>query len=182
MLTAKRLLLSISLMSSFHFCNAQIEVAHIKVKDFKATGFGAFLNFSFPVSEANYVTLEGGVQYFKNKYDEDLARVPVLLGYRYTLNQSGTGFYVEPNGGYSFGGSSIAVYNEYGSPLSDGNGNWLYEKVAGPTAGAGIGYLFEPGEKIQFNISLRYQHTFANAPSDVFSFRISHAFTFGRRE
>lgn len=61
--------------------------------------------------------------------------MPVLLGYRYTLNQSGTGFYVEPNAGYSFGGSTIGGYNEYGALLNDGNGDWLYEKVAGPTGG-----------------------------------------------
>lgn len=64
MITAKRFLLLSALISSFHCCNAQIEVAHIKLKDFKATGFGAFLNFSFPVSQANYVTVKGGVQYF----------------------------------------------------------------------------------------------------------------------
>ena len=30
--------------------SAQIEVARISTKDFKATGFGGFLNFSIPVS------------------------------------------------------------------------------------------------------------------------------------
>jgi hypothetical protein len=58
----------------------------------------------------------------------------------------------------------------------------LEEKVAGPTAGIGFGYLFEPSGRVQFNIGLRYQHTFWNAAVNALSFRISHAFTFGRRE
>src|SRR5215211_5631311 len=100
------LILNFILLCSL-FCTAQIEVAHVSVKDFKSTGFGGFLNFSLPLSEANYVTLEGGLQYFKNKYDEELALIPVLLGYRYTINQSGSGLYVEPNAGYCFGESTI---------------------------------------------------------------------------
>ena len=161
---------------------AQLEVARISVKDFKAVGFGSFLNFSLPVSESNFMTIEGGIQYFKNKDEEEVALVPVLLGYRYTLNHSGTGFYVEPNAGYCFGASTVGIYNEFGSPISGSDGNWAYEKVAGPMTGIGIGYLFERSGKIQFNIGLRYERTFANAGANIFAFRISHAFTFGRRE
>ena len=164
------------------FCTAQIEVVHVSVKDFKSTGFGGFLNFSLPVSEANYMTLEGGLQYFKNKYDEELGLIPVLLGYRYTLNQSGSGLYVEPNAGYCFGESTIGKYSESGSLLSGEDGDWAKEKVAGPMAGIGLGYLFEPGGKVQFNIGLRYEHTFGNAAVNVFAFRISHAFSFRKTE
>lgn len=169
------ILLSCSLLS-----NAQIEVARISVKDFKAIGFGSFLNFSVPVSEANYVTIEGGLQVFTDKYDESVVLAPVLLGYRYTLNQIGTGLYVEPNAGYTFGSTDVAMYDKNGSPLSNDAG-WAYEKVAGPTAGVGVGYLFEPGGKVQFNLGLRYQHSFGSAATNVLSFRISHAFSFGRR-
>ncbi|MDQ2862653.1 MAG: hypothetical protein M3R50_03205, partial [Bacteroidota bacterium] len=66
----------------FNFSNAQIEVAHISSKDFNAFGFGGFLNFSIPVSEANYVTIEGGLQYFKDKNTTVVALFPVLAGYR----------------------------------------------------------------------------------------------------
>ena len=179
-LKTRLLILNFLLLCSF-VCTAQIEVARISVKDFKAIGFGSFLNFSLPVSESNFMTIEGGLQYFKNKDDEEVAMAPVLLGYRYTLNQSGTGFYVEPNAGYCFGGSSIGIYNEFGSPIAI-NGKWAYEKVAGPMAGIGVGYLFEPSGRIQFNIGLRYQRTFASAGANIFAFRISHAFNFGRRE
>jgi hypothetical protein len=178
----KKLLVCLFLsIVSYTSINAQIEVVQAKVKDFKAIGFGSFLNFSIPASDANFVTIEGGIQYFKNDDDEELGLFPVLLGFRYTLNQSGSGFYIEPNAGYTFGSSTIGVY-ENDSPLSDGNGNWLEEKVAGPTAGVGIGYLFEPGGRVQVNLGLRYQHTFGNAAVNALSFRISHAFTFGRRE
>jgi len=128
------------------------------------------------------MTFEGGFQYFINDDDEDLALVPVLLGYRYTLNQSGTGLYIEPNAGYCFGASSIGKYDEFDSPISDGNGGYAYEKVAGPMAGIGVGYLLQPSGRIQFNIGLRYERTFGNAGANVFAFRISHAFTFGRRD
>lgn len=175
MFLKKQIFILCFLLTCSIFVNAQIEVAHVSLKNFKATGFGGFLNFSLPVSEANYLTVEGGLQYFKNKKEEDLALAPVLLGYRYTLNQSGTGFYVEPNAGYCFGASGIPKYN-------DETGTGGYEKVAGPMAGVGVGYLLEPGEKLQFNVGLRYERTFAEAGANVFSFRISHAFTFGRRE
>lgn len=134
-----------------------------------------------PVSDANYVTLEGGLQYYVGEYDEDLGLVPVLAGYRYTLNQSGTGSYVEPNAGYTFGSSSIEKYDENGNAVQDGY-NPAYEKVAGPSAGMDVGYLFEPGGRIQFNLALRYEHSFGPCPTNTFGFRIAHAFTFRRRD
>lgn len=167
---------------SFYFCSAQIEVAHISVKEFKETGFGSFLNFALPVSDANYLTLEGGLQYFENSDNESVGIFPVLIGYRYTINHSGTGFYVEPNAGYSFGETTIGVYDEVGSPMTDDNGKYLYEKVNGLTAGIGLGYLFEPSGGIQFNIGLRYERSFGNTATNLFAFRIAHAFTFGRRQ
>ncbi|WP_147203604.1 hypothetical protein [Segetibacter aerophilus] len=162
--------------------NAQIEVAHISVKNFKATGFAGFLNFSVPISKANYITAEGALQYFKDKEDDEVALIPALLGFRYTLNQTGTGLYVEPNIGYTFGETTIGIY-ENNTPVADYSTNgWAHEKVAGPAAGIGFGYLFEPAGRVQFNVGLRYEHTFGNAVTNLFALRISHAFTFGRRE
>ncbi len=179
---SKKSLMLLCMLICAAVSKAQIEVAHITMKNFKSTGFGGFLNFSFHVTDANYLTLEGGLQYFKDNNDQDAALVPVLLGYRYTINHTGTGLYVEPNAGYCFGATSIERYDSLGGEIIDANGNQLYEKIAGPMAGVGIGYLFEPGGKIQFNIALRYEHTFGDFATNVFAFRISHAFTFGRRE
>lgn len=175
MLLKKQFSVLCFLLLSYGFSNAQIEVARATAKDFNAIGFGGFLNFSFPVSEGtNYVTLEGGFQYFKNKYDEDLGLVPVLIGYRYTLNQTGEGLYVEPNAGYTFGGSTIGTY--------DSNGGWEggEQKVVGPTAGMGMGYLFDIGN-IPFNVGLRYEHNFGNYATNILAFRISHTISFRRR-
>lgn len=175
MLLKKQLLILSLLLFSFNLCNAQIEVARASAKDFNAIGFGGVLNFSLPVSEAaNYITIEGGFQYFKNQDDEDLGLIPVLIGYRYTLNQTGEGLYIEPDAGYTFGASTIGTY--------DSNGGWLggEQKVAGPTAGIGTGYLFQLGN-IPFNVGLRYQHNFGNYATNVLALRILHSFRFGKR-
>jgi hypothetical protein len=156
--------------------HAQIEVDYLKLKEFKTIGFGSFLNFSIPVSEANYVTTELGVQYFKDKNYQEVALIPVLAGYRYTLNKSGTGLYVEPNAGYCFGESTVELNDERGS-TGDG-----YANVKGPIGGMNIGYLFEFSGRVQFNLALKYEHTFSQAPTDLFAFRISHAITFRRRD
>ena len=162
------------LLLSF-FCNAQIEVAHVSTKGFSALGFGGFLNFSVPVTEANYLTLEGGFLYFKNKHDEDLALIPVLVGYRYTIDQSGAGLYVEPNAGYTFGAASISTH--------DKNGVYTGEvtEVAGLATGVSLGYLIDIGTT-PFTFSLRYEHNFGKAATNLLSFRIAHSFSFGRRE
>lgn len=168
-------------LSGFLYSQAQIEVDHIALKDFKKTSLGAFLNFSIPVSDADYATAEAGLLYFVNKYTEDLGMIPMLAGYRYTINRSGTGLYVEPNAGYVYGSSTIGVYNELGQQQSDGD-KWAYEKVSGPSAGINVGYLFKYSGHIQFNVALRYEHSFGNASTNLLGFRISHAFTFGRRD
>ena len=175
MLFKKQSIVLYFLLFSFNLSKAQIEVAYANSKNFNAIGFGGFLNFSLPVSNANYVTIEGGFQYFKNKNDEDLGLIPVLIGYRYTIDQSGSGLYVEPNAGYSFGASSIGKYD------SNGVYTGVDENVAGPTAGIGFGYLFEAG-RIPFNVGLRYEHNFGNYGTNIIAFRISHSFGSGRRD
>ncbi len=168
----KHLTLLFCCLCIFNYSRAQIEVAYVVAKDFNAIGYGGSLNFSFPVQEVNYITIDAGVQYFQNSVGEDVAFVPVLVGYRYTLNQTGLGFYVEPNAGYSYGVSSIDNYDEEGYYLGG------QKKVSGPSAGFGFGYLFELGN-IPFNVGLRLVHNFGNTPTNIAAFRISHSF--GRR-
>lgn len=163
------------------FLNAQVEVAHLTSRGFSATGFGGFLNFGVPVTEGSSVTAEAGVYYFKHD-DDHIVLVPFLLGYRHTLNGTGTGFYIEPTAGYSIGGTDIPKTNANGGVLGDGNGGWLEQKAKGITAGMSTGYIF-PGA-IAFNIALRYQHVFvSNDPTlNLFSIRLSHPLSFRRRE
>ena len=179
--TRKLVLLCLSLMFCT-FLNAQIEVAHLKSKDFSSTGFGAFLNFSIPVSEGNAVTAEAGFYNFKSKDDDHIALVPFLLGFRYTLDGTGTGFYVEPHAGYTIGGSDIQKYNEVGTPIYDENGSPVEQKVKGVNAGISGGYII-PGS-FSLNIALRYQHVFVSKDPtlNIFALRLSYPFSFGRRD
>jgi len=153
--------------------NAQIQVDYMSMKGFSAIGFGTFLNFAFPVNESDYGTIEGGFDAF-SKDDNYVINAPCILGYRYTLDRTGEGFYVEPNLGYAFGDSDVQV--------SDQNGFYSNAKIAGFSGGATFGYLFPQSGIIQFNVGLRYEHIFGPVGTNLLSLRISHAFTFGRRE
>ena len=145
------------LLFSFHFCNAQIEGAYASSKNFSALGFGGFLNFSLPVADVNYITIDAGYQYFKDKNGNEMDLVPLLLGYRYTLDQSGSGWYIEPNVGYTFD-----VVPTYGYNLEGGS------------AGIALGYLVDLGN-VPFNFSARYEHLFGNPVTHIFSLRIAHS-------
>jgi hypothetical protein len=181
MIAIKKLLTLCFLLFSVSCLHAQIEGSHLRSKGFNAYGFGSFLNFGIPVSEGNSITAEAGFYYFH--YDGDyVALVPFLLGYRHTFDGSGTGLYIEPTAGYSIGVSDIQKYNEYDTPIPDGNGDWLVQKAKGPAAGISTGYIF-PG-KLAFNIGLRYQHIFVSKDPglNMFSLRLSHPLSFGRRD
>ncbi len=172
-----------SIISLLIFCflqsKSQIGVTYLTAKNFKAIGYGGYLDLGVPVSNANNVTLTLGYQYFKDKYEETLEFIPVLAGFQYTFNQEGYGFYVEPNVGYCFGNSTIQVY-ENNSPVSDGNGGWKHEMVKGPSAGITIGYLSNSTGIFKMNIGLLYERTFGSFGTNLFSFKITHSLSFGR--
>lgn len=160
---------------------AQIEVAHLNSKGFSATGFGAFLNITLPVSEYGAISTEAGFYYFK-KNENNVALVPFLLGYRHMLQDSESGFYIEPNAGYNIGASDIQKNDEFDSPIPDGTGGWVELQVKGFTAGLGAGYIIP--SSFPLNIGLRYQRIFvSNDPSlNLLSFRLSRPLSFKRRE
>jgi hypothetical protein len=165
-------LLVIVLLFVFKTSHAQIEVAYLNSKGYSAIGFGGFLNFSFPVTEGDAIIAEAGVQSF-SKDSKHIAMVPFLLGYRYTMDRSGAGFYLEPSAGYSIGGTDIQKTDANGSVIYQ-NGRELDQKVAGVTVGLGAGYLFEGNAP--FNVSLRLKHTFVSGdPSiNIIALRVSH--------
>jgi hypothetical protein len=113
----KSMLVSVVLLTSSLLSDAQIEVAHIQQKGFSSTGFGGFFNFGIPISDAADITLELGLISFSSG-DHSVAIAPILAGYRYTLNQTGAGFYLEPCLGYTIGSTDI--------PKSDKDGNVMY--------------------------------------------------------
>lgn len=174
-----RIFLALVLISSSQLLNAQIEVAHLRTKDYAATGFSAFLHFDIPVNEGDYATLEGSLGIFR-KGDQHVAIAPVSIGYRRTLDGTGTGFYVEPTIGYTFGGSDIFKYDKNGSPIYDDDGSQLEQKVKGPTAGLGAGYIL-PGIPVVVGAKYQFVKVSRDPSLHVFSLRLSYAITFGGR-
>ena len=141
---------------------AQLEAAYLHTKGFNAIGFGGHLNFKFPIGDAAYLTTEAGFYIFQ-KNESNVAVAPILLGYQRTFDGTGTGFFIEPLAGYSFGGTDLYMYSENGSPLSDPNnpGEWWEYKAEGPTAGIAFGYITR-GDK-PLTIGLRYERVFVSS-------------------
>lgn len=148
---------------------AQIQISKLIGKNasqFK-TGYGAFLKFGVPVSDAADVSLEIGVNNFQLKADPAYGGItfPIKVGYRYTLNKTGTGFYLQPQAGYN-----IIGYDP------DDN------KFKGLVLAAGAGYLFESAGIIQFDLGLIYETAFhKEGAANYLSFRLSHNIVFGGR-
>ncbi|HEX4877740.1 MAG TPA: hypothetical protein VFV31_13780 [Chitinophagaceae bacterium] len=170
----KKIILLFGLTFILKNISAQIEVAKFlgENNDEYPVSFGAFLKFSKPVSDASFITGEVSVNYFPEKETGGslgIVVVPIKIGYRYTINGSGTGFYLEPQVGYNFFGA-------YSTFEFD-------KKVKGFVWAGGLGYLFQPGNKIQFDIGLRYESIlFNDTPVNFVALRLAHNFTFGRRE
>ena len=143
--------------------NAQLEGAYINLKTFKAIGYGGHLNFKFPISEGGYLTTEGGFYLFK-KNESNVAVAPVLLGYQHTLDRSGTGFFVEPLAGYTFGGTDITKVDEEGNDVTvvnrDGVGEYVNQSVKGITGGLAAGYIFSGNTPLL--VGLRYERVFVS--------------------
>ena len=171
----KKLLTLIAALFLFAFhSNAQIEVDKLVGKNSNnyGIGFGAFLQFAFPASDAADITAEGGVVLFFEKDDatEGIAAVPVKIGYRYTFNGEGTGFYIHPQIGY----------NVYGVKSEDINGYNQDSKFHGIILSAGTGYLFYIGNT-NFDIGIRYETILANGSNmSYIGLRFAHTI-FGNR-
>lgn len=151
--------------------HAQIEISKLIGKRWQDynVGFGGYLKFAIPVAEANYFTIETGVSFFfvKESDGDGLAIVPIKLGYRHILDNSSTGWYIEPQAGYNFFGA-----NSY-------DGEHPYKGV---DLALGAGYLFPPGGHIQFDIGLRYETVLiSGGAANFIALRVSHSFQFGRR-
>jgi hypothetical protein len=178
-MNAFRFILALALITSSHLGNAQVEVSHLRTKNFSSTGFGAFLHFDIPVSEADYITAEAGFGLFR-KNDQNVGIAPMLLGYRHTLDRSGTGFYIEPAVGYTFGGSDIFKYDKDGSPIYDVDGSQLEQKVKGLTAGIGTGYML-PSIPVNIGAAYKFVKVSGDPSMHLFSIRLSYALMIGNR-
>ncbi len=160
---------------------SQIEILTVASKkpDSKyIVGLGAMLKFGFPASDADEVSLEIGCKYIPEIEYPDaygIVYIPLKVGYRYTLDRSGTGWFTEPQLGYSIAGAR-SYQNQDGMDVD--------EKVKGPVAGLSFGYLFEPGKRgTQYELSLRYESVFYNSTTfQTVGLRLSHNISFRRRD
>lgn len=171
------LLLSVMLINK---ATAQIEIAKLLGKNSSdyLPGVGAFLKFNLPVTAAGDISIEGGALAFLDKeYPEEYAivMVPLKIGYRHTLNGTGTGFYAEPQIGYNlFGVDYYYDYNTYDN---------VEKKITGFIWSAGTGYLFKPSRRLQFDLGLRYESVIYKGGSKSFiALRLSNNFSFRKRE
>jgi hypothetical protein len=160
--------------------NANAQLGTMKLigpntKDY-SLGFGAFIKTGFPTSEANYITLELGANFFPVKgsgMQYGTVMCPLKAGYRYSLNQTGEGFYVEPQVGFNLLGISS---------LPDENGNNIDLKYHGVVLAAGAGYLFSIGGT-PFDLNLRYETVIAHGGSNnSICLGISRFFSFGKSD
>ena len=172
----RKLIFTLSLLCFFIIrANAQFGVMKLVGSDTKNynLGFGAFIKTGVPVSNSGAVTIEIGVNYFPSKDEgEGTVMCPLKVGYRYTLNRTRAGFYVEPQVGY----------NIYGvTSLLDDNGRNVDLKYNGVIFAAGGGYMF-PG-KISFDLNLRYETVIAHGGSNnLVSLGITRSFMFGKKD
>ena len=159
----KLLLIGLVIMLSSTI-KAQIFVSQMvgdKGKDYD-NGLGAFLHFSFPVTEGDDITAEAGFNWYVLKANKEFSTitVPLKLGYRYSFNRRGSGFYVEPQVGYNAYGITPVV-NEFTKKLENGN-------FTAPVAAFNVGYLIDVGSIGQVNIGARYESVFyAGSPIKV---------------
>lgn len=158
--------------------NAQIGAMKLvgnNTKDY-AIGFGAFIKSGIPVSEGADLTLEIGANFFPQKgYGMDYGTLmcPLKAGYRYTLDGTGLGFYIEPQAGFNLLGLTT---------IADDDGNSVDLKYHGVVLAAGAGYLFTIGGA-PFDLNLRYETVIAHGGSNnMIALGLSRFISFGKRD
>lgn len=168
----KLILIAIGLFVSASL-HAQLEVAQLFTNGQSHTGVGANLHVGFPVTKGDEISGEIGIYYFAPGQSH-MIFFPFLLGFRHTLDHSGTRWYIEPFGGYTVGGTDIPKLDANGQPLYNPDGSEVDQKLSGATAGLGFGYIL-PNQKLPLNFGLRYEHTFVsgNPSPNILALRIS---------
>ena len=176
----RAILFALTLLTVTHTVHAQLEVTQLILKGHSATGFGAFFHGGFPVHKGNEIGVEIGLDYFAPNQSH-LVFIPMLVSFRHTFDGSGTGFYVEPFAGYTFGSTDIQKTDANGNPLFNSDGSEIDDKYNGATAGLGIGYILA-NPRCPLNFGLRYEHIFVSGTAPgMLAFRLSWSVLTGRR-
>ena len=175
----KGIIAALVLLFSITGAKSQLSVMKLVgngTKDYKL-GFGAFIKAAFPVNEGSNITLEGAVNIFflddgYSSYNGTIM-CPLKAGYRYTLNKTGQGLYIEPQVGF----------NLYGlTSLQDDYGKQIDLKYHGVVFAAGTGYLFTVWDQ-PFDLNFRYETVIAHGGSNNFiSLGISRFISFKKRD
>lgn len=138
-------------------------------------GFGAYVKGIFTVSQASDVTAELGANFFllnDGGSGDGTAIIPIKAGYRYSLDGTGLGLYVEPQVGY----------NIYGITSENIDGKTVNLKFHGVILSAGAGYLFLIGNT-PLDLHLRYETVIDHGGSDNYvGLGLSFYLHFGKRD
>jgi len=168
------LLLSITLIQA----NAQFEFSHLSTKGYNVLGAGTMFSYGLAVSRGDAITFDVGILFFRDAVVDPGSGI----GYRYTFNRKGFGFYLEPEISFAYSGVNIPRQDSAQYPLlRDHQGNFKQPDLDGLVPFLTAGYIF-PG-RFALNIGLRYGHIFTldgDPGVDIFSLRLSHTIVFGR--
>ena len=153
----KLLLINLFIIGCFSSLRAQLFVSKLTGKGSSNynTGYGAFLKLGFPISDADEITGEIGFNDYtlKDLPSYGILTAPLKVGYQYTIDRSGSGFYVEPQLGYNIVGIvpsyNIRTYQE---------DETKFKGVVGTVNGGYIICWEGIGTKI--NLGLRYESVF----------------------
>jgi hypothetical protein len=174
----QKTLLAFILLLALQHSSAQISVMKMVGKNSKdySIGFGASVEVGLPISEADAVTAEIGVNFFflnDGGSGNGTAMSPLKLGYRYSLNRTGYGLYLEPQAGYNLYGVTSKL---------DENGNTVDLKYHGVVLAAGVGYMFDLW-RTPFDVRLRYETVIAHGGSNnIISLGFTKSIGFGKRD
>jgi hypothetical protein len=98
--------------------------------------------------------------------------VPIKAGYRYSLNGTGKGLYVEPQIGYNIYGVTSEIVDGYNKDLT----------FHGIVLAAGMGYLFDIGT-VPLDLNMHYETIVAHGGSDNYiSLGLTYHILFGKKD
>jgi hypothetical protein len=156
---------------------AQVEVSHLSTRGYSSFGGGTMYCFGTAVNRGDAITFETGFFFFDNA----ILTTSIPIGYRYTLNRKGYGFYLEPQITYAFGAATIPRRDTTRYPrLNNGHGDINQPVLSGLGTFLSVGYILRG--KLPLNFGVRYQHIFAfgDPGVNVFCLRLSYMILFGR--
>lgn len=149
-------------------CYAQLDIAVLlgerNTSLESPLAYGAYLKFGFPINEADEISAEAS---FLTWDETDAGYFAGKLGYFFTLNRQGYGWFIEPQAGYVFVGSD-PWYKNYND-----NGDFT-----GAVGTMNVGYRFGQN-RFKADLALRYEHVFSNNVGQISTIGLRFAISLG---